>query len=561
MATETTSSGLRGLPGLPPEIVKAVLGFLPNSDIKTLRLASSTYASLAPLRLSRVFLSANSLNISVFRAVADHETFRQGVTEIIWDDARLISGTSRGNGTFHHQVHDLSIKNDCPDWFRRARNRNKREYNERTGQEVAHPRLVARRAQFTSSFSIDDSWAYYKGLLQDQAQVLASNADLDAFTHGLDKFPNLRRVTITPLAHGVLFMPIYQTPMIHAFPYGFQYPIPRGWPYFEQGNQQPILALPWAEPLDEYGFHRAEEYRELWRGYRAATRILAERDYALAELVVETRLLHSGVNCYVFDTPNPDYENLCAILRQPALKKLDYSLFVDGQEDDFGIYKNDLLRDALAAATGMEHFSLFTTLEMDEPGVAAQVYDQGPVQNFVPLASVIPVDAWPRLRHFALSGFLVLQSDLIAFLGTLPRSVRTLELNLLMFLDGGNYASLVTGIRDELDWRNRPAQEQIDVTIATAVKHEMVIGVRVWANETINDFLYREGPMPFAVEEGEDPNVIAYGSFGTERDVFDPLRARPYDWAHRQKELGYIDYASKLDFDVREMDDDDDDYD
>lgn len=44
------------------------------------------------LRLQRVFLSANLLNIKVFRAIADHEKFRHKITEIVWDDARFTRG-------------------------------------------------------------------------------------------------------------------------------------------------------------------------------------------------------------------------------------------------------------------------------------------------------------------------------------------------------------------------------------------------------------------------------------------------------------------------------------
>jgi hypothetical protein len=29
----------------------------------------------------------NTVNIEVFRAIADRETFRKGIVEIIWDDA------------------------------------------------------------------------------------------------------------------------------------------------------------------------------------------------------------------------------------------------------------------------------------------------------------------------------------------------------------------------------------------------------------------------------------------------------------------------------------------
>lgn len=44
---------------------------------------------LVPLRLSRVFTSANPLDIKVFHAIADHAKLRKQVTEIVWDEARF----------------------------------------------------------------------------------------------------------------------------------------------------------------------------------------------------------------------------------------------------------------------------------------------------------------------------------------------------------------------------------------------------------------------------------------------------------------------------------------
>lgn len=77
---------------LPLELWHQITSYLTNRDIKSMRLATKQFLSAVELRLQRVFLSANPLNIAVFRAVADHEKFRHQVTEIVWDDARLPRG-------------------------------------------------------------------------------------------------------------------------------------------------------------------------------------------------------------------------------------------------------------------------------------------------------------------------------------------------------------------------------------------------------------------------------------------------------------------------------------
>lgn len=74
---------------LPVELSLAVVSYLPNRDIKSLRLTCRRLSQIAHLRLSRVFLSANPLNIEVFRAIGNHERYRHNVVEIIWDDVQL----------------------------------------------------------------------------------------------------------------------------------------------------------------------------------------------------------------------------------------------------------------------------------------------------------------------------------------------------------------------------------------------------------------------------------------------------------------------------------------
>lgn len=78
-----------GLSELPLELWHLISSHLPNRDVKSLRLTCRQFRSAATLRIQRVFLSANPLNIEVFRAIAAHNSFRHKVTEIVWDDARF----------------------------------------------------------------------------------------------------------------------------------------------------------------------------------------------------------------------------------------------------------------------------------------------------------------------------------------------------------------------------------------------------------------------------------------------------------------------------------------
>lgn len=80
------------LPTLLFELWGCIASYLSSSDIKNLRLSCVQFKNAPILRIDRVFLSANPLNVEVFRCIADHDKFRHSVTEIIWDDARLARG-------------------------------------------------------------------------------------------------------------------------------------------------------------------------------------------------------------------------------------------------------------------------------------------------------------------------------------------------------------------------------------------------------------------------------------------------------------------------------------
>lgn len=65
----------------------------PGHQVSTPRMYTIQQCSDPPIQ--RVFLSANPLNIEVFRGITGHNKFHHRVTEIIWDEARLVRGPPR----------------------------------------------------------------------------------------------------------------------------------------------------------------------------------------------------------------------------------------------------------------------------------------------------------------------------------------------------------------------------------------------------------------------------------------------------------------------------------
>lgn len=161
------------LPVLPSELWGYITSHLSNTDIKSLRLACSQFNNAVFLRLDRVFLSANPLNIEVFRNIASHNELRYQVTEIIWDEARFPRGPQRTPETdeghellsdedkpdnkkewaknYHLDYREDILErhkyeaNECPKWFKDACEKNLYILRERKGRDVDRPDHIARR--------------------------------------------------------------------------------------------------------------------------------------------------------------------------------------------------------------------------------------------------------------------------------------------------------------------------------------------------------------------------------------------------------------------------------
>ncbi|KAL5045577.1 hypothetical protein BDW71DRAFT_198089 [Aspergillus fruticulosus] len=266
------------------------------------------------LRPSRVFLSANPLNFAVSQEIADSEKFRHSIKEIVWDDARLLNGPLQ-----------------TPMWTD----------------------LPSAAAQGRSPHSCPSyiCWQYYQNLVQQQEDVIF-NKDADAMAYGLPRFPALERITVTPAAHGWIFAPLRETPMIRAFPRGFNYPMP------------------------------AEATKQRFRGFCIVTPAVAQcSKHHVSQLIVDVNSLETGRNCRVFEGANPEYNTLAALLRRPSFTRLDLALLV-----------------ALHQAENQQQISLRTNLERDQAADGAECgVSGGSRAQFVSLRTVFPGGCWSAL--------------------------------------------------------------------------------------------------------------------------------------------------------------------
>ncbi|KAJ5921454.1 hypothetical protein N7466_009780 [Penicillium verhagenii] len=552
--------------------------FVPeHANVSTHHYAS--YHSPANFALPDEFIPERWLGVDgSFRAIADHKKFRLGITEIIWDDARLSRGPRKHNGfpggesdisdeeteesflakhragqdwapdwrvewNFHDSDSesddddnenddedtdddddDLDVvrksenfrKQNCPLWFKAACLESLDDHFWRQGPrdfvDYGDPCVKSYKDLSRLGLPLGKCWDFYRKLVRQQDDVLTGKYDEEAFLYGLERFPALKKVTVTPAAHGVLFRPLYQTPMIRQFPPGFYYPVPRGWPLPCREQPEEVYCHPWQS--------LSEKYKEKYHGFRIVTRTLAHQKHSVTDLNLDACELRTGINCMIFDDPCEEYDNLSTILKRPGFRQLKLALAIRGIEEpgqNWRSLSNERLHQALGEASSLEKISLCTA-GIVSYGEAKEAPDYAPV---VPLESIFPFDKWPKLRHFELSRFFVKQSDILSCLSRLPDTLESVKLSFLVFVDNGKngddwhpfLTEMRKQIREKVLWPGR----QPNVTIG-CMRSERIPGRARWLGKEINAFLYGEGENPFL----EPPKGLSRMGFGQDQDSLDP---------------------------------------
>lgn len=425
------------------------------------------------------------------------------------------------------------------------------------------PRESAREEQVAAPLTFDEDWDYYRKLLGQQREAIKSEADIEALKYGLEKFPALRRVTMTSDAHGFLFAPKYETPMIRSFPYGFNYLIPNGWPYRDKDIQpernfteeqatahEAMRELPQPESrwprvlhqlatlehhhITELLVQSNEDYAASWtRPFRTQ----ADEDAYLARLPLQLRREYHALN------PRVDYErpeDFEALLSRPGFRRLDMFFHVNRgpqsedyrMADEWHLWKHMDLKRALERATDLEHFDI--RFQIDG---RTRVFDLR-AKHCLCLNDMLPDDRWPKLQHFGLEMGVVMHEELISVLQTLPQTLRSVRLSHLRFvweLEIKNIGKdpyllhrlawkfLLRRIREDLDWRTRPvgSRPRISVQIPFLNGFYFPRSRYVCLGEEANDFVYGDGPNPFddcVTEDGEEGCV----GTGVIRDTLEP---------------------------------------
>lgn len=511
---------------LPPELLSNVCSHLDNTDIKTLRLTCALASDAVPLRLERVFLSPNPLNISVFRAVADHPVLRLAVREIVYDDARLPDPYSRADrlNDCHPNDNIDDLEPDAEDlwvgeglrlaaregaaraWFSDRRERNLKDLDNElwrlqvVGEEVPIDVVDEINKKRAAQPPFEPTFQRYLELLREQAGVIDTDADAQALAYGLDRFPRLERVTVTPAAHGFLHMPIYPTPMIRSLSYGSNYVLPRGWPTSRAELRR--MTQPWV-PGGDYSQEEAEAQRAKWRGVTLVLKLLADRIRGqpaaggagpVPELVFDVGRFRTGLNPFMLAQPCAEHDDLALLLRQPGFRRLALSVNTTGlKHRGWGPLSGGSLRALLAGAAGLEDLALTGS------GDATEVSHLAHVVCAAPLPAMLPLDRWTRLRRLRVAMLTIATPDWITLLAALPRTIRRVEMGGLMFLsvrpprvcDAQDY--VLRQMKARLDWKNWPPDAR-PVVVVDSDERIRVKENGVFVDVPLFSMLYRDLP-------------------------------------------------------------------
>ncbi|KAF5670453.1 hypothetical protein FDENT_11212 [Fusarium denticulatum] len=491
---------------LPLELLNQVIYTLPNADIKSLRLTCSYLGNISLPRFNRVFISASPRDIEVFTLIANHDTFRFKVTEIIYDDSRFDQTWSKRFIKTNDNTADHRRALWC---FRRFYNPIVRVIDTKEEEYQSMPHV---KKAFKTRCTLAESFEIYEKLKSQQDEVLAAGRDAEALRYGLLRFPNLRRVTISPAVHGILGRPLYPTPTIRSFPEGLIYPLHRGWPKTNMVEEHPLRS--WDE----------SSKRE-WHGFCVVTKEIAQHIhknpmFGLSEFVLESRQLWTGISYRVFDNPmSEEYRDLVTILSHPSLRRLELSLACGAVSwKNWPSFCSVLLFRALSKAKNLQdiHFDTGITQAIRQwHGFLADP------QKGMPLQSIFPLEKRPNLRRFALSRSFIKQRDLMAFISTLPESLESLELSFLSFFPGeGTYRDLLQDMRCNLGWRERLPRNQARLVVL--VENELMMdGAAIDVSRAAMDYVYHHGENPFAEDQIFILEVLE--GKGTPVDLLDPM--------------------------------------
>ncbi|EGX88867.1 Cyclin-like F-box [Cordyceps militaris CM01] len=578
---ETNGSDL--LLQLPRELRDPIFAELPLKDIKNLRQSSKTANEMTSFRIfRRVFLSRNPRNIEVFLQIANHKHYRLQVEEIVLDEAFLTEYSDQTRDRFQRgrevnirarrrradeipptrdsgkeatavcEAQRLLIQDKKQDTEKNKGNEEKEEgqksaaekqrawvalVKEATAVCEAQRLLFQDKKQDTeknkgneegqeSAADIEQrDWAFYQGLLKEQTSIYYEHGeefdqDYVALRHGLAHFTNLKAIIITSNAHGQLFMPEYQTPIMRKFPPDFNYPLPASnmcgkahkknqhWPTAARVDASPgeVAPLPFAYPP-----------KSQWNGLCKVIEALdaLPENHKLTKLVVGISQVEMGVEPKWIARRSPFYEKFIKLISRPQFRELGLMLEITQTEYErlqqlltryeeatqMGEVPRELMAwEVIAAVPHIESLSL---RQMPCTAEASSLC--------LPLQLIFP--RFTHLKYLRLWSFTATTLDLIDFLSGMPKSLKRVDLvdTLPAYAHSASEnldpQELLRGMLEVMKakslWKTWPANARPNLRIARCLGFAPYY--QHCFKTEVDAFLHGDGPNPFRGSEDGDP--------------------------------------------------------
>ncbi|KAF1838053.1 hypothetical protein BDW02DRAFT_565317 [Decorospora gaudefroyi] len=418
---------------LPAELLSIICDDISKLDIKRLRLASKHLANKVDLRINRVYISPNRANLHCLQKLLDHPRYKDRVREIVWDDAQLDEfptldkfrdaillderDTTRAIEnrldqaiweyrdnipeylSLEHKnlIHDGRLTDAAKDILLR--------YGGRFSRDV-----LARNA---TMMSIEDSYALYQSLYQQEQDIMKQQLDVAAVHQALAGFPNIRRVTLTSeVWRSWDIHPRYNTPFYRSLPPGFRKPIV--WPWL--GPR--LLDNFYRSHLD---IHKLSEHEDRlpveFRGYDiVVSAILQTPNSNLKEFIIDSENGHTGISHYLFLDSTVEYQHTIRMFQRTPLRHLQLTINPYWESESHPMYKHipRQLTYALAQMQHLEH------LDVDLNWGKAKMWPNFDQPNFCLSSDFLPDNIKKQLKIFALRGAVMSQSSVYDLLTTLP---------------------------------------------------------------------------------------------------------------------------------------------
>jgi hypothetical protein len=414
---------------LPAELLAVVCEHLSKLDIKRLRLANAYLAKHVDLRIDRVYISPNRANLDCLQKILHHPRYRFHILELVWDDAQLDEYPDFESFHTAVEVDDNNIKQDTERLLKdlsRGFQDDIAEFGafehddlfDMNGKltEMAKAFLLRQDSQSARDIiarnatvmSLEESFAAYQELYQDERDIMKQGLDAAALQHALAVCPNLVRVILTSeVWRPWNLQPVYHTPFHHSLPPGFRKPSVWPWlSYRPQSTPGQIAhrdSIMKATIIDENNTLSSE-----FRGYSiVVSSLISMPNPQISEFIVYAGHETTGISHQLFATPNVDWTNTMTMAHRMPLKRLALSINPYGADHSspHSYFRSGLMCRTLNAMPLLEHLDLSLNCyerRNNDPGEQLFFWKQ-----------IIPSSLLPRLRTFALRNVSVFLEDLL----------------------------------------------------------------------------------------------------------------------------------------------------